>query len=279
LIFKAENLRMTKKVIQNQIETNSKYKRVMNKIGFVLALVFLFLGCQNNVKDKDWIVLFDGTTTEGWRAYNGDRMPPGWEIIDSVLTFKTEQILEEDYDYKGSRDLIYGAEAFDNFELYVEWKIPVGGNSGIFYHIQEGYGGAPEVAPEYQLIDDENYASIHDLVAYNTSVGFENPAELHPLQQTASDYAMHAADPKMKTLNPAGEWNSTRIVFTEKEVQHWLNGKKVVSFVPWSEAWYEKKNSGKWDTTPDYGKFKSGYIGFQDHGSDLWFRNIKIKKL
>ena len=93
----------------------------MNKIGFVLALVFLFLGCQNNAKDKDWIVLFDGTTTEGWRAYNGNRMPPGWEIIDSVLTFKTEQILEEDYDYKGSRDLIYGAEAFDNFELYVEW--------------------------------------------------------------------------------------------------------------------------------------------------------------
>ena len=78
------------------------------------------------------------------QSINGERimdpmMPPGWKIIDSVLTFKTEQILEQDYNYKGSRDIIYGAEMFDNFELYVEWKIPLGGNSGIFYHVREGY--------------------------------------------------------------------------------------------------------------------------------------------
>ena len=150
-------------------------------------------------------------------------MPPGWKIIDEVLTFNTQQILEEDYDYKGSRDIIYGTEEFDNFEFYVEWKIPVGGNSGIFYHIKEGYGGPPEVSPEYQLIDDENYADIHDLTAYNTSVGFENPSKLHPLQQTASDYAMYAADPLKKKLNPAGEWNSTRIKFTEEIVEYLLN--------------------------------------------------------
>ena len=84
-----------------------------------------------------------------------------------VLTFKTEQILEQDFDYKKSRDIIYGDEMFENFELYVEWKIPVGGNSGILYHIQEGYDGPHEVAPEYQLIDDANYASIHDIKSYN----------------------------------------------------------------------------------------------------------------
>ena len=247
---------------------------------FTLISLTILIQCQSEKSsDEDWLILFDGSSLEGWRAYNGAEMPPGWEIIDKVLTFKTEQILEQDYDYKGSRDIIYGAEMFDEFELYVEWKIPVGGNSGIFYHIQEGYGGPPEVAPEYQLIDDENYASLHDLVAYNTSVGFENPSELHPLQQTASDYAMYAADPELKTLYPAGQWNSSRILFTKERAEYWLNGKKVVSFVPWSEDWYQKKNSGKWDNTPDYGKFKTGYIGFQDHGSDLWFRNIKIKKL
>ena len=69
------------------------------------------------------------------------------------------------------------------------------------------------------------------------------------------------------------------IIFTDNLVEHWLNGKKVLSFVPWSDDWYKKKNSGKWDNMPDYGKFKSGYIGFQDHGSDLWFKNVKIKKL
>ncbi len=228
---------------------------------------------------EDWTILFDGSSLDGWRAYNGDALPPGWAVKDKTLTFSTEQILEEDYEYKGSRDIIYGAEEFDNFELYVEWKIPSGGNSGIFYHIKEGYGGPPEVAPEYQLIDDADYASIHDLTAYNTSFGAEEPAKLQDWQQTAADYAMHTADPAQKVLNPAGEWNTARIVFTTEKVEHWLNGKKVVSFVPWSDDWYKRRNSGKWKNAPDYGKFKTGFIGFQDHGSDLWFREIKIRRL
>ena len=226
----------------------------------------------------DWIHLFDGTSTDGWRAYNGDKMPPGWIIEDGVLTYDTELGLEQDYE--GGRDIIYGAEEFENFELYLEWKLPEGGNSGIFYHLKEGYDSPPEVSPEYQLIDDVNYARIHDLTAYNTSLGYtEKPEELKPLQQTASDYAMHPADPTQKILNPVGEWNSSRIVFTPEMVEHWLNGKKVLSFVPWSEEWYAKKNSDKWKNSEDYGKFKTGYIGLQDHASPIWFRNIKIKKL
>ncbi|MCL6272495.1 DUF1080 domain-containing protein [Muricauda sp. 2012CJ35-5] len=227
---------------------------------------------------SDWIYLFDGSSTEGWRAYNGEALPPGWIIKDSTLTFDTELGLEQDY--KGGKDIIYGAEEFENFELYLEWKLPEGGNSGIFYHLKEGYGGPPEVSPEYQLIDDENYARIHDLTAYNKSLGYmDKPEELKPLQQTASDYAMHAADPAMKKLNPVGDWNSSKIVFTPERVEHWLNGQMVLSFVPWDEAWYEKKNSDKWKNSEDYGKFKSGFIGLQDHSSPIWFKNIKIKKL
>ena len=193
-------------------------------------------------------------------------MPPGWKIIDSVLTFKTEQILEQDYNYKGNRDIMYGEEEFENFELYLEWKIPKGGNSGIYYHIKEGYGGFADMAPEYQLLDDENYAEIHDY-------------ELKDWQLTAADYAMHVPDTTQKVLYPPGQWNSSRIIFTSNNVEHWLNDKKVLSFIPWTEQWYEKRNSGKWDNFPDYGKYKKGYIGLQDHGSNLWFRNIKIKKL
>ena len=166
------------------------YKQIF-LISFVLNFI---ISCDSNKNNKsDWVYLFDGTSTKGWRAYNESKMPPGWKIIDGVLTFKTEQILEQDFDYRGSRDIIYGDEMFDYFELYVEWKIPVGGNSGILYHIREGYDGPQEVAPEYQLIDDENYASIHDLTEANKSVGFENPSQLHPLQKTSSDYAMYAA--------------------------------------------------------------------------------------
>ncbi|MDN5216816.1 DUF1080 domain-containing protein [Fulvivirgaceae bacterium BMA12] len=228
--------------------------------------------------ESDWIYLFDGTSTKGWRAYNGDALPPGWVVRNGELTFDTELGLEQDY--KGGTDIIYGLEEFDNFELYLEWKLPKGGNSGIFYHLKEGYNGPPEVAPEYQLIDDENYASMHDLTAYNTSLGYtENPEELKPLQMTASDYAMHPADPSKKVLHPVGEWNSSKIVFTPEKVEHWLNGKKVLSFVPWSKEWYEKKNSDKWKNSEDYGRFKTGYIGLQDHASPIWFKNIKIRKL
>ena len=72
---------------------------------------------------------------------------------------------------------------------------------------------------------------------------------------------------------------STRILFTPEKAEYWLNGKKVVSFVPYSEDWQQRRNSGKWDAYPDYGKFKTGLIGLQDHGSFIWFKDIKIRKL
>ena len=237
---------------------------------------------ENESKDQeeDWIILFDGTTTDGWRAYNGDKLPPGWVIKDRELTYDTKLGLEQDY--TGGKDIIYGAEAFENFELYLEWKLPKGGNSGIFYHLTEGMpdSGPSGLAPEYQLIDDENYASMHDLTSYNKSMGeTENLDQLQDWQKTGSDYAMTPADQSQVVLNPVGEWNSSKIVFTPKKVEYWLNGKVVVSFVPWSEEWEAKKNSGKWSNSPDYAKAKKGYIGLQDHASPIWFRNIKIKKL
>ena len=234
----------------------------------LVIVIYLFISCKQASKKNasEWISLFDGTSLNGWRAYNGDEMPPGWMIIDSVLTFTTDQIMEEDYDYKGSRDIIYGASEFDNFELYLEWKIPKGGNSGIFYHLKEGYDGPSEVAPEYQLLDDKNYEEVHNY-------------KLKDWQKTGADYAMYSPDTSEKILNPIGEWNSSTIVFTPKRVDHWLNGRKVLSFIPWSEDWYKRRNSGKWSGAPDYAKYKTGFIGLQDHGSNLYFRNIKIKNL
>ena len=75
-------------------------------------------------EEKEWTYLFDGKTLEGWRGYGLDSLPPGWTIKDSILTFDTELGLEQNY--KGGKDIIYGAEEFDNFELYLEWKIPEG---------------------------------------------------------------------------------------------------------------------------------------------------------
>ena len=250
----------------------------------LLFITILIAGCavilfssQSSSSENEWISLFDGETTEGWRGYNSNEMPPGWTAKNGMLMFDTELELEQNY--KGGKDIIYGNEEFDNFEFYVEWKIPIGGNSGIFYHIKEGYGGPPEISPEYQLIDDINYAEIHDLKSYNEQFGSDEPEKLQDWQQTGADYAMYIPDPSKKSLNPAGEWNSSKIVFTAEKVEYWLNGKMVLHFVPWSEDWYSRRNSGKWINAADYGKHKKGFIGFQDHGSSLWFKNIKIRKL
>ncbi len=215
-------------------------------------------------KDSDWIYLFDGTSTKGWRAFNGDKLPEKWVIDNGVLTFDTEKRLEDEH--QGGSDIIYAAEEFQNFELYLEWKLPEGGNSGVLYHLKEGMGSMPEIGPEYQLLDDLKWEEIND-------------AKLQEWQKTGADYAMYVPDNSKKIVKPAGEWNTTRIVFTPNNVEHWLNGKKLLSFVPWSDDWHERKSKSKWKNAPNYGKFKSGYIGLQDHDSPLWFRNIKIKKL
>ncbi len=250
----------------------------MKKPVLIIIVLLFVLSCKSEKKpdqielateeltesEEEWTYLFDGTSTDGWRAYNGEKMPPQWVVKDGTLTFDTEKRLESEK--KGGNDIIYAAQQFDNFELYVEWKIPEGGNSGIFYHIQEGDWGVSEVAPEYQLLDDLKWEEI-------------NGATLEDWQKTGAAYAMYSADEELKLVKPAGEWNTSRIRFTTNLVEYWLNGQMTVSFRPWSKDWEQRKVSGKWKDFPKHGTFKKGYIGLQDHDSPLWFKNIKIKKL
>ena len=152
---------------------------------------------------------------------------------------------------------------FDNFELQLEWKITKGGNSGIFYHVVEAekYHSPYQTGPEYQILDD---------------FGFPNPLE--EWQKAGADYAMHLPNDQ-KTLNPAGSWNSSKIIFNRGKVEHWLNGKKILEFDKFSDDWQERRNSGKWDNYPDYGKTNSGHLGLQDHGAGVWFRNVRVRRL
>ena len=229
---------------------------MLNK--YIPLISFLLISCNSVIESEHkWLNLFDGSSTNGWVTLSGSELHSGWKIINNTLTLDKSGT---DEDIK--TDIIYGAEMFDNFELYLEWNIPPGGNSGIFYHFQQSGGGQPE----YQIIDDENYDSIHGI-------------SLAPLQKTASLYGMYEADSKIKKLNPPGQWNTSRIIFTPKKVEHWLNGKKVLSFVPWSDDWYNRKDNGQWAEFKDFGESRTGYIGFQDYGNNLSFRNIKIKKL
>jgi hypothetical protein len=229
---------------------------------YLLAFICLIQSCAPD--QSDWIYLFDGKTTDGWRAYNGDEIPEKWAVVDGELTFDTDLKLEEDW--KGGGDIIYYKEQFKYFELYLEWKLPRGGNSGVFYNVQEGYDAPYVISPEYQLLDDNGWEEI-------------NNQKLEEWQKAGANYAMHEADLYKKKLNPFGQWNSSKIVYSESKVQHWLNGELLLEFIPYSDDWYKKRNSGKWDEFPDYGKYKEGYIALQDHDSPIWFRNIKIRKL
>ena len=235
----------------------------MKNLKYILiVLLFFTISCEKN--ESEWIDLFDGKSTDGWRAYNGNEIPQKWAAVDGELTFDTDLKLEDEW--KGGGDIIYYMEEFEYFELYLEWKLPKGGNSGVFYNVQEGFQAPYAISPEYQLIDDLGWEEI-------------NNAKLEEWQKAGSNYAMHEADLSKKQLNPAGEWNSSKILYTEKKVQHWLNGELLLEFEPYSKEWYLKRDSGKWDDYPDYGKFKKGYIALQDHDSPIWFRNIKIRKL
>ena len=235
----------------------------MKNLKFILiVLLFFTISCEKN--ESEWIDLFDGKSTDGWRAYNGKEIPEKWAAIDGELTFDTDLKLEDEW--IGGGDIIYYKEEFEYFELYLEWKLPKGGNSGVFYNVQEGFDAPYAISPEYQLIDDLGWEEI-------------NNAKLEEWQKAGANYAMHEADLSKKQLNPAGQWNSSKIVYTEKKVEHWLNGQLLLEFAPYSKEWYLKRDSGKWDDYPDYGKFKKGYIALQDHDSPIWFRNIKIRKL
>ena len=234
--------------------------RIINIIKFFIIIIFI--GC-NSSKDSEWIYMFDGKTTDGWRGYNNEIMPKKWKVINGELTFNTELKLEKDWD--GGNDIIYYKEQFENFELYLEWKLPKGGNSGVFYHVQEGYNAPHNISPEYQILDDDGWEVI-------------NNAKLKNWQKAGANYGMH--EPNIsKKLNPSGQWNSSRIIHDNNKVEHWLNGKIILSFFKDSDDWNKKRNSEIFRDKTDYGKFKKGYIALQDHDTPIWFRNIRIKKL
>lgn len=228
---------------------------------FTISLSACATGEKHNTLTKEekadgWELLFDGKTLNGWRDYNGETLTAPWFAEDGMIQARGEGADEHGY--------IVTEKIYENFEMVWEWKIADGGNSGVLYHVVENPKFAvPYITgPEYQLIDD---------------IGF--PEELEDWQKTAADYAMYTPDYESIELKPAGEWNSSKIVFDNGGVEHWLNGEKVVEFEAWSDDWFERKNSGKWENAPEYGLARKGVICLQDHGSAAWFRNVKIKEL
>ncbi|MDE5608684.1 MAG: DUF1080 domain-containing protein [Muribaculaceae bacterium] len=238
---------------------------------FALAVPALFMAsCGKTVEHNQltkseiadgWELLFNGTDLTGWRDYNGDSLTQPWHVVDGCI-----QANGDGSDLSG---YIVTDRTFDNFILDWDWKLSHGGNSGMLYHVVEDpYFAVPYVTgPEYQLIDNEGWEEVNA------------PTKLEEWQKLGVDYAMHLPDADSMFVNPQGEWNNSRIVFDNGHVEHWLNGHKILEFEAWTDDWYARKNSGKWENAPEYGLAKSGVICLQDHGSPASFRNIKIKEL
>jgi hypothetical protein len=195
-----------------------------------------------------WRLLFDGSTTSGWRNYGKQGAAPGWQAVDGALTRVA-----------GGGDLIT-VERFGNFELALEWNIAEGGNSGVFFRAIEGPEQIYFSAPEMQVLDDARH---RDGQSTLTSAG--------------SNFGLHPA--ARGVVRPAGQWNAARLVVQGNHVEHWLNGRKVVEYELGSPEWQQLVANSKFNQWPEYGKASEGHIGLQDHGDRVAFRNIKIRVL
>ena len=205
-------------------------------------------------KAAGWTLLFDGHSLDGWRGYKkADAAGSRWTIDDGSISLPAQTAA-------GTRagDII-SKDTYEQFELSVDWRIAPGGNSGIKYFVLEDRDSA--IGHEYQVIDDERHAD----------------AKIGPHRQTAAFYdVLPAADRPMK---PAGQWNTTRIVVRGQTVEHWLNGKKVLQYELNSPALKAAVEKSKFKGIARFGTRQNGHILLQDHGNQVWFRNIKIRRL
>jgi len=212
-------------------------------------------------KTEKWVLLFNGKDFKGWRQCNGTAMPKNWAIEDNTMKVFTGEGKTPGSGANG--DIVFGDKKFKNFELSVEWKASKAANSGIFFNVRE-VPGQPiyYAAPEIQILDNVD-ATDNKL----------------PSHLAGSLYDMIAADPK--TVHPAGEWNTIVIRVKDGKVTHTQNGVKVVEYTLWTPEWDAAVAKSKFKTFPGFteGISKEGYIGLQDHGYPVWFRNIKIREL
>ena len=196
-----------------------------------------------------WRLLFDGTT-QAWRGFNQPGFPAqGWAVDDGWLHHLPKG---------GGGDLIT-REKFTDFDLEFDWRIAVGANSGVKYFIDEQRGSA--IGHEYQLIDD----AVHPDAAHGAN------------RQTASLY--DALAPDHAPVQPAGAINHSRIVVRGQHVEHWLNGRRVVSYELGSPELATAKATSKFKGEARWGTKFPTPILLQDHGDEIWFRNLRIRAL
>ena len=202
-----------------------------------------------------WTPLFDGSTLGGWRGYKrADAAGTRWKVEAGALTLPPN----DGQDTRGALDIVSVA-TFARFDLGWEWRIAQGGNSGVKYFVLEDRDAA--IGHEYQLIDDERHPD----------------AKIGPHRQTAAFYdVLAAAD---RPVKPAGEWNTSRVLVDGSSVGHWLNERRVLQYQLGSPALRAAIGKSKFKGIERFGTVQDGHILLQDHGDQIWFRNVRIRRI
>lgn len=233
-----------------------------------LAPAILASEKNNGTCDSQWQPLFDGTSLSGWRNYGSDSSNvEKWHVEDGVLTLRQKgrfpmwDMIKSALFGGPSGDLIYYKEKFKDFELSLEWKISENGNSGIFYLVADEKEKMPWLTgPEMQVLDNDGHR--------DGKIVTHRAGDLYDLVSA-----------KPENVRAPGQWNEVRIKVKDDNIEHWMNGERVVSIKRGGPQWEERVANSKYVDMPRFGKADEGYIVLQDHGDPVWYRNIKIRKL
>lgn len=208
-----------------------------------------------------WINLFNGKTTRGWHTYGqAEADNKTWEVKNGELhtIVGGKSTGHEGY----SKDLVTNEE-FTDFHLKLDWKISSGGNSGIIFYVQEDsskYKQTYETGLEMQILDNDKHS--------DGKIIKHRAGDLYDLIASSSE-----------PVKPVGEWNTAEIISKNNKLELILNGIKVVSTTLWDDNYRAMLAKSKFKNMKNFGTFKSGKIALQNHGDEVWFRNISIKKL